>query len=91
MNNAHKFTCALGTFTFSRRTSLAVAKLVRDTVMGQFFNPKPGEPKLKTEVDCQEFIRNHPSHTIANVGFDLEFSENVLREQFKRRLLGAAA
>jgi len=67
-------TSKLGTFTFKKGTSLSLAKLVRDTVIGQWFAPKPGEVKLKDAGNCYAFIRNHPSALLADTEFVLRIN-----------------
>lgn len=67
-----RFTSKLGNFDFDDSTPLSLAKLVRDTVTAQWFNPSPGSQRLKNEDDCYQMIRGHSSQILADVGFDLE-------------------
>lgn len=72
------FTSKLGRFTFDANVPLSLAKLLRDSVTGQFFNPRTNEPRLHTEEDCQDYARNHLSKTLGEVPFDLEI--NIVKE-----------
>ena len=61
----------LGAFIFESGTNMRHAKLVRDTVMGQVFNPKPGSKRLVTLNDCFEFMKNHESKVLAAIPFEI--------------------
>lgn len=67
----------LGVFTFDDDLSPTIAELVACTVMGQYFNPKPGEPDLHSEQSCYDFIRERCGNVLAAVGFDLRINDNV--------------
>lgn len=75
-NNSWKLTSKVGTFIFSKKTPLSVAKLVRDTVMGEVLGVQSpnGHSKIHSEADAQEFIKNAQSHILANVKFRFEMA-----------------
>lgn len=52
------FTSAIGRFIFSDRITLSKAKLIRDTVMGQFLIPTNGE-RLTNSYKCREFAQKN--------------------------------
>ena len=66
------FTSPIGNFTFDEDTLLVHAQLVRDTVVGQWLDPKQGTPRISTVNQAYAFIANHDSAVLANVGFKLE-------------------
>lgn len=67
-------TSSLGRFEFDDHTLLAHAKLIRDSVVGQWFNPKPGNQRLHTLTDIEEFVRAHSSTIIAGIKFAFSFN-----------------
>lgn len=67
-----RYSSMLGNFFFDENVPPSKAKLLRDTVTGQYFNPKPGDPKITTEASALEFMHNHPSRTLAEITFDIE-------------------
>lgn len=70
-------TCKLGAFTFDSRVRISQAKRIRDEIMGQFFNPLPNTPRLRTEEDCEAYMRNKDRFTdLSTVPFELTI--NVL-------------
>lgn len=70
----------LGVFTFDDDLSPTLAELVACTVMGQYFNPKPGEPNLHSEQSCYDFIRERCGNVLCGIGFDL-----VIRDEVRQR------
>lgn len=74
MNDTLKFTCKIGTFYFPKETRLSLAKLTRDTVMGQILNPEPRTQQINTAEDAEQFMRNSASHVLAGVRFKLEMA-----------------
>lgn len=51
--------CKIGDIVFDEAISLSMAKLIRDTVMGQMLNPKKGDlRKLRSEQDVKLFIHD---------------------------------
>lgn len=58
----------LGTFTFPAGTLLSRAKLIATEVMGAFLAPKPGDHRLRTDMDCYRFAEDF------GVEFKLEFA-----------------
>jgi len=65
------FTCGLGVFTFDSNVKLSHAKLLRDTICGQFFNPKTNSKKLRTEEDIYEY-QETLTPLLADIDFDVE-------------------
>lgn len=65
-------TSKLGTFVFDKNTILSKAKLIRDSITGQFFTPRPGEPRITTELSAQDYARNHLGQNICDIPFDLQ-------------------
>ena len=63
------FSTIIGRFGFPEGTELSQAKLVRDMVLGQFLDPQPHLPKLKTESDCYQYVKNNASDVLANIPF----------------------
>lgn len=61
----------LGYFYFDNSVPDSHAKLIADTVTAQWFNPKPTEPRLKTKLDCQNFVLDRCSDRLAIHEFDL--------------------
>lgn len=65
-------TCKLGAFTFDTTVRLSQAKRIRDEIMGQFFNPLPSTPRLRTEDECEAYIRNKDRFTeLSTIPFEL--------------------
>lgn len=65
--------CKLGRFTFKKDVRISKAKRIRDEVMGQFFNPRPGSRRLRTEDDIEEYVRNeHHLRDVAGIPFEVE-------------------
>jgi hypothetical protein len=54
---------------FKSNVRLSQAKLIRDSVMGHFFNPKPNEPKIRTEDDVYRYVREDCSRILAGIPF----------------------
>jgi len=61
----------LGTFTFHEDIPLVLAKLIRDTITGQWFNPKPGEPLLTSVQSCYNYILSSDSRVLSVIPFKL--------------------
>lgn len=65
-------TCKLGRFTFNRNVLISKAKRIRDEVMGQWFNPRPGSTRLYTEDDIEAYVRNeHHLRDVAGIPFEV--------------------
>lgn len=58
MEQGITFTCKMGSFVFNPDVNLERAKGLRDTVAGQFFNPKPGARRIRTEEDIYMYVEN---------------------------------
>lgn len=84
-------TCKIGKFTFEEGTPLSLAKLVRDTVMGQMLAPKSRERIIDNEDDAYAFIRSSDSALISRVAFELELSDHVKTHIFESRIKALAA
>lgn len=65
------FTCGLGAFTFGSNVKLSHAKLLRDTVMGQFYSPKIGSQKIKDERDVYDYVDSLPE-LLSRIPFEVE-------------------
>lgn len=72
MSGELTMTCKLGRFTFAEGTLLSRAKLLRDSVMGQFFNPKPSNPRLTNEESIYAYARNELD--MEDVAFSVEIA-----------------
>lgn len=59
----------IGDFYFAFGTPLSLAKVVRDNVVGQVLNPKPGEMSLETTDDISAFVRGRCGNVVAEVEF----------------------
>lgn len=64
------FTCTLGVFIFEGIVKLGHAKLLRDTIMGRYLNPKQGEKQLRTEEDVHKFVETLTPQ-LSSIPFDL--------------------
>lgn len=65
------FTCGLGVFTFDSNVKLSHAKLLRDTVIGQYYNPKTGSKRLKDERDIHDYVDSLPE-LLSGISFGVE-------------------
>jgi hypothetical protein len=81
----------LGSFEFDEEVSETHATLIAATVMGQWYNPKPGEPKLSDEQSIYAFIRERCGNVLSPIGFDFEFNPNVIEREMLDRLTDAIA
>jgi hypothetical protein len=74
-------TSKLGRFEFDDNVLLSHAKLIRDTVVGQWYSPKPGTQWLHSLEDVYNFMYAHTTNVISAIGFTLvlpgEEVENV--------------
>ena len=68
----YTLTSAIGNFSFTRDIPMSLAKLVRDTVMAEYLNSKRGRGRMKTARDCQAFMHENASKTLAEVPFTLD-------------------
>jgi hypothetical protein len=66
-----RYTTKLGIFSFADGVRDSHAKLIVDTVLGQYFNPDPKGPKLRTVGDAYDFIFSHDSRVLAATEFEL--------------------
>lgn len=73
----------LGTFDFDDNTQISHAKLIANTVMGQYFTPKRGTPHLSDEESCYSFVRDACSVVICEIPFELEINESARHEREK--------
>lgn len=65
-------TSRLGRFTFDGKTKLSLAKVIRDAVTGQFFNPKPNEVAVTDEDSAGKFVR-----AMAGPASDIQFALEI--------------
>lgn len=52
------FTTKLGRFVFDERIPLSIAKLIRDTLVGQRLNPQADNTRLRSEQDYLDYARD---------------------------------
>ena len=71
----------LGVFSFDDDVQPSHMKLIVSNVMGQYFNPKSGEPRLVDEEDCVNFIKERCGQVLSDVPFDLVINEDVRKEE----------
>lgn len=71
-NEQLTLTSKIGRFYFDRDTRLSRAKLVRDTVTGQWLSPRDREPELYSVEDACKFILGAQSAVIRGISFELE-------------------
>lgn len=71
------FTCKLGTFVFEEGVVLSRAKMIRDTVMGQFFSPRRGEPMLVDEEDVHAYI-SEQAPVLSGIPFEVHIRAEYL-------------
>lgn len=64
-------TSKMGTFTFDRRVVISKAKLIRDSITGQFFNPKSDERSIKRASDIEPYVRAHLSKQLNEIWFEV--------------------
>lgn len=69
------FTSAIGQFTFAPDTLLVHAQRIRDDVTGQWLDPKPNTPRLRTAEDAYKFMRESDSLLLRAVEFKLELND----------------
>lgn len=70
-------TSKLGRFIFDRSVKLSHAKIVRDTITAQFFDPDPKRIMIDTEEDAYKYMRHHPTAEFASVPFAVSFDPAV--------------
>lgn len=71
MNDTITLTSKVGNFVFDKRVRLSRAKMIRDAILGQYFNPKPNEPSIKTVDDAYSYARDHLSRELESIPFSL--------------------
>ena len=62
-------TCKMGKFTFDKGVSLSTAKLIRDSVMAQYFSPKGDMLKIKGPQDAHALVKNTFGSDWADIPF----------------------
>ena len=77
----------LGIFSFDDDLSETLALLVASTVMGQYLNPKPGEPELHSEQSCYDFIRERCGNVLSAVGFELQINHDVRKRDLDAEIV----
>ena len=76
MGEAVILTSKIGKFEFEDDVLLSHAKVIRDTVVGQWLSPKPGTQILRTLENVDSFMRGHSSRLIAETAFKLIFPDD---------------
>lgn len=66
-------TSKLGSFVFDSHVILSKAKLIRDSITGQFYNPQTDAPKVKTVDDVKDYIEHHVGGHLGDIPFDFSF------------------
>jgi hypothetical protein len=74
MDTHFTLVCKLGRFVFDKTVPLHKAKFIRDECMGQYFNPKPQTPVLRTEDDIEEYARTALPLTYRDIPFEVCFA-----------------
>lgn len=70
-------TTKIGNFTFRKDVPLSHAKLLRDSVLGQFLNPQGGG-RITCEAEAQDFAYEHLGRDLSCIPFNLELNEEYL-------------
>lgn len=83
-------TCKIGKFTFEDDVPYSLAKLLRDTVMGQMLAPKQREQIVETEEDAHTFMAACESAVLRNIPFELELHEDFKSHQMESLLQSLA-
>jgi hypothetical protein len=52
---------------------LSKAKLIRDSITAQFYNPKTDEPRIKTVEDAVDFVAHHIAGDLKHIPFNVAF------------------
>ena len=76
----------LGIFSFDDDLSPTLMTLVASTVMGQYLNPKPGEPDLHSEQSCYDFIRERCGNVLSQIGFELVINHDVRKRDLEAEI-----
>jgi hypothetical protein len=63
----------LGKFEFASHVKLSKAKLIRDSITAQFYNPKTDEPRIKTVEDAVDFVAHHIAGDLKHIPFNVAF------------------
>lgn len=71
-NNTFTATSKIGKFYFPKGTPLSHAKLVRDTVTGQWLSPRDREMELYSVEDAYKFMAAAQSAVLSGIEFELE-------------------
>lgn len=72
-------TSKLGTFYFDNKTVWSKAKLIRDAITGQYFSPKPNEPRIANEKSAQDYALHQLDRNLAEIAFALEMKPEYVR------------
>lgn len=70
MSNTITLTSKMGSFEFDSSVVLSHAKLIRDAITTQFFNPQGGT-KIRTAEDVKRYIRGQLSEILSHIDFDV--------------------
>lgn len=75
-------TSKLGTFIFDRNTVLSKAKLIRDAITGQYFCPKPNEPRITNEKSAHNYALHQLDKNLAEISFELRINPQYVKFRF---------
>lgn len=64
-------TSKMGSFIFNDPVILSHAKLIRDSITGQFFSPAPNEPKIGTADEAKRYAKHHIEGKISEIPFEV--------------------
>lgn len=78
----------LGTFRFDDNVQLSHAKLIRDSITGQYFAPRRNTVRLTDEDSCYEFAATL-GYVLGPIEFELEIRPEV--REFSREEFSAQA
>lgn len=70
--NTQTFRSKMGSFVFDKGVPLVSAKLIRDSVTGQYFKPLPGEPRIKTAEDAEAYVRNNLPKSLCDIPVEIQ-------------------
>ena len=77
MQNSITLTSKLGSFIFDSDVVLSRAKLIRDTITGQYFSQKPGLPKFQTATELDRYLQYYLSKNLFAIDFEIIFAPVV--------------
>lgn len=63
----------LAHFVFDSHVVLSKAKLIRDSITGQYYNPSGDGPKIKTVDGAVGFVQHHIAGNLGDIPFEVVF------------------